>query len=60
MTKKEQFEGLIVELEKEVAMTVVGPMKQLNFARLSLEDSNYADVARLIAEVEKWLKKKSS
>lgn len=60
MTKKEQFKGLIVELEKEVAMTVVGPMKQLNFARLSLEDNNYADVARLIAEVEKWLRKKSS
>lgn len=60
MTKKEQFRGLIVELEKEVAMTVVGPIKQLNFARLSLEEDNYADVARLIAEVERWLKKKSS
>lgn len=50
MTKKEQLKALIVELEKEVAMTVVGPMKQPNFARLSLEDGNYADVARLIAK----------
>lgn len=60
MTKKDQFRALITELEKEVAITVIEPMKELRFARLSLEDGNYAEVARLIAEVEKWLKKEYS
>lgn len=60
MTKKDQFKALITELEKEVAITVIEPITELKFATLSLEDGNYAEVARHIAEVEKWLRREFS